>query len=195
MQRTTLTAAALAILAAAPAVLAQRMPGETTVRPVRLGFAGGVIIPRTGATTASLKNGMQGQGFLLFQLPGGLPAIRANVDYAKMKVDQPTTNQASETDERTMIDGVAGIKFDLIPGPVRPYIMAGVGAFNVKDLYGTTSVSDTNFGVDGGAGVSVKLGPIDAFVETRLQNVWTKQGGAAKSSSFQSFPVSFGILF
>lgn len=196
MQRTALSVAAVAMLTAAPALaVAQQMPGAPTVRPVRLGFAGGVIIPRTGATTASLKTGVQGQGFLLFQLPGGLPAIRANVDYAKMKVDHPTTNLAGETDERTMIDGVAGVKFDLIPGPVRPYIMAGVGAFNVKDLYGTTSVSDTNFGVDGGAGVSVKLGPIDAFVETRLQNVWTKQSGAAKSSSFQSFPVSFGILF
>ena len=195
MQRTVVSVAAVAILAAASPIFAQQMPAAQPTHPVRLGFAGGVIVPRTGATAQSLKTGMQGQGFLLFQLPGGLPAIRANVDYAKMKFDKPSTNTTGYAGDRTIIDGVAGIKLDLVPGPIRPYVMAGVGAFNVKDLVGTTSVSDTNFGVDGGAGVSVKIGRIDAFVETRLQNVWTKQQGAIDAKTIQAFPVSFGILF
>jgi opacity protein-like surface antigen len=195
MQRTAVPLAAVAILAAVSSMSAQEMPGAPTTHSVRVGFAGGVIVPRTGATTQSLKTGMQGQGFLLFQLPGGLPAIRANVDYAKMKFDRPSTNTTGDAGDRTIIDGVAGIKLDLVPGPIRPYVMAGVGAFNVKDLVGTTSVSDTNIGVDGGAGVSVKIGRIDAFVETRLQNVWTKKTGTVDAKTIQAFPVSFGILF
>jgi hypothetical protein len=189
-------------LALPPSLGAQRMEGMPTTRPVRFGFGGGVVVPREGATVNSIKTGMQGEGFVLFQLPGGLPAIRANVDYAKMKFDRPATTSGTSnvSGDRTVIDGVAGIKLDLMPGPIRPYIMAGVGAFNIEDVVkasssGETSFSDTNFGADGGAGIAFKLGPISGFVETRLQNVWTKKSGFVDTKTIQAFPVTFGLLF
>ncbi len=74
----------------------------------------------------------------------------------------------------------------------------------MRDVLSATSSTSTglpttnsllNVGIDGGAGISIKLWHIDAVVETRLQNVWTKQGGLIDTKSIQSFPVSFGILF
>jgi hypothetical protein len=179
---------------------AQLLGGDNRI--LRLGFAGGVIVPRTGATLRTFRTGVTGQGFLLLQLPGGLPAIRLNADYAKMDLDQGLT---SGTANRTILDAVAGLKLNLIPGgPIRPYVLAGVGAFNIKDVLSATASTSAglpttnsmlNVGIDGGAGISIKLWHIDAVVETRLQNVWTKQGGLIDTKSIQSFPVSFGILF
>lgn len=170
-------------------------------RILRFGFAGGVIVPRTGATLNTFRTGVTGQGFLLLQLPGGLPAIRLNADYAKMDLDQAVSNV---TGNRTILDAVAGLKINLLPGPIRPYVLAGVGAFNVKDVLSATSSTSSglptsssalNMGIDGGAGITIRLWHIDAMVETRLQNVWTKTGGFIDTKSIQSFPVSFGILF
>jgi hypothetical protein len=55
--------------------------------------------------------------------------------------------------------------------------------------------TSTNLGIDGGAGLAFKLGPITGFAETRLQNVYTKEKGLVDTKSIQSFPVSFGIVF
>jgi opacity protein-like surface antigen len=192
--------AAVMAVVAGSATQAQLLPSSQSdaSRILRFGFGGGVVVPRTGATIETIKTGVQGQGFLLIQLPGGLPALRANFDYAKMKFDRPVVNGGDATSgDRTTLDGVAGMKIDLIHGPIRPYLLAGVGAFDVKDVIQatSTSTSNVNLGVDGGAGISLKLGPIDAFVESRLQNVWTKKSGFIDAKSVQSFPISFGLLF
>jgi hypothetical protein len=174
-------------------------PGAFNDRPLRVGVAGGVVIPRTGGSARELQSGLHGQAFALLRLPAGLPAIRLNVDYAHMQFGKPTTGTttASNVDgARTLLDGVAGIHLDLLHGPVRPYVIAGVGAFNVRDVIESNeAVTSTNFGVDGGAGIAFKLGPIDGFVETRLQNVYTRDKGLVDTKSIQSFPVSFGITF
>jgi len=87
----------------------------------------------------------------------------------------------------------------LLPGPVRPFVMAGLGAFNVKDMIDaastSTSSSKTNFGVDGGGGIEIKLGRLSAFAEAKIQNVYSKNTGAISRSSIQTVPVTFGLLF
>jgi opacity protein-like surface antigen len=198
-----LSTVALAAALTAPALSAQMVQDPFSSRPLRLGIAGGVIVPRTGASIQKLQAGMQGQGFLLIQLPG-LPALRANVDYARMKFDEARLSTGGPTladGDRTILDGVIALKMDLIrTGPIRPYLLAGVGAFNVKDVVegvsgGTQSFSDTNYGFDGGAGIGFRLGPISGFVESRLQNVYTKEKGFVDTKSIQQFPVTFGLVF
>ena len=188
------------VLLAAP-VAAQTAADPFSTRPIRVGFAGGVIVPRTGASVSTLKTGLQGQGFVLIQLPG-LPALRANVDYATMEFDEAQLAGGGAVDaDRTVLDGVLALKLDLVrTGPIRPYLLAGVGAFNVKDVIeggagGTQSFSETNLGFDGGAGIGFKLGPISGFVESRLQNVYTKEKGFVDTKSIQQFPVVFGLVF
>jgi hypothetical protein len=58
----------------------------------------------------------------------------------------------------------------------------------------STSTSQFSFGLDGGAGLAVSIGRLSAFVEGRVQNVYT-QKGMTNLKSIQSVPVSFGILF
>ena len=173
---------------------------------VRVGFGGGVTVPVSDAKDA-LKNGVNGAGFVLVNLFGGtLPALRFAFTYDrfdfKPTVATNTTGTTSTTDPGTsrIIGGTGGIKIHLVPGPIRPFVMAGIGAFNVQDLLNATngqqiSASKTNFGVDGGGGIELKLGRVSAFAEGRIQNVFTQSGGLIKRSSIQSVPVTFGLLF
>jgi hypothetical protein len=92
-------------------------------------------------------------------------------------------------------------------GPLRPYVTAGLGAFSITDAIeslGTPtaevstqtlgSTTTTRFGIDGGAGLALKLGRLEGFIEARLQNVYT-EAGAIDTRSIRSVPVTFGILF
>lgn len=72
-----------------------------------------------------------------------------------------------------------------------------VGGFNVRSALetgGSTSGSKLQFGVDGGAGLGLKVGSLEAFVEARVQNVYTDRG-AIDTKSIRSVPVTFGVLF
>jgi hypothetical protein len=169
---------------------------------IRIGFGGGVSVPTSHAADA-LKSGINGQGYLLLNI--GIP-IRLNLGYQKFDFKQALLagsglSGATATGTSTMMSGVAGITLNLFSlGPLRPYITAGAGAFNLKDELtaaaagGTQSTSKTHFGVDGGAGLRLKLGRIEAFAEGRLQNVYTDKG-VIDTKSITAVPVTFGILF
>ena len=161
---------------------------------VRVGFAGGVVVPTANARNA-LKNGVQGQGFVLLNV-GGFP-LRLNLGYQHFSLAQALS--ASQSGSSDILGGVAGTQIDLLHGPVRPYLLAGLGGFNVMNQLTpangqATSTSQFNFGLDGGAGLAVSLGRLSAFVEGRVQNVYT-QHGATNLRSIQSVPVSFGVMF
>lgn len=168
---------------------------------VRIGLGGGMTVPVSDASDA-FKSGVNGQGFVLVQLPGGLPALRFALGYDRLALKPTVTNPAApgedEAGHSRIISGVAGLKLHLLPGPVRPYVMAGLGAFNIDDLErnaASGSTSKTNFGIDGGAGVEIKIGRLAAFAEGRIQNIYTGQNGLIAKNSIQSVPVSFGIIF
>jgi hypothetical protein len=170
-----------------------------STRPVRVGFGGGVLVPRQGASEQSIERGIHGQGFVLLRLPAGLPALRANVDVARLRFDTPGTATTPGVDgHRSLLAGVLGMKVDLLRGPVRPYLLAGAGAFSIRDAIDGAaggSASQVSFGLDGGAGVALRLGGLDAFVETRLQNVYTRERGLVDTKSIAAFPVTFGVIF
>ena len=166
---------------------------------VRIGFAGGVVVPTADARNA-LKNGVQGQGFLLFNL-GGFP-LRLNLGYQHFNLaDALKSAQSGGGTDRWIEQHPrrGGRDSDQsASGPVRPYILAGVGGFNVTNMLTangqSTSTSQFNWGLDGGAGLAISIGRLSAFVEGRVQNVYT-QKGMADLKSIQSVPVSFGIMF
>lgn len=168
---------------------------------IRVGFGGGVTVPVSDARDA-FKNGVNGTGFVLVRL-GPLPALRFAASYDRFDLKSVATSVAGTgpTDEghSSILGGTVGLKLHLLPGPVQPYVMAGLGAFNVQQLVNqanvSTTTSDTNFGVDGGAGIEIKLGRLAAFAEGRIQNVYTKNGGLINKNSIQSVPVSFGLVF
>ncbi|HEY7877512.1 MAG TPA: outer membrane beta-barrel protein [Gemmatimonadaceae bacterium] len=191
-----LAAAALATLAMAGGLHAQFTTPSGYEQPhkLRIGFGGGVDVPTSNAGDA-FKNGVHGQAFLLVSL-GMLPALRFNLGYSKFNL-KDALNGGGSGDSR-ILSGTAGMKIDLLHGPVRPYVLAGVGAFNIKNTLtasdSTGSASETKFGVDGGAGLAFRVGRIDAFVEGRVQNVFTNKG-VINASTIRTVPVSFGIIF
>lgn len=195
--------AALLTLCVAAPVFAQRgMGGGIDDHMVRVGFGGGVSVPVADAKDA-FKDGVNGTGFVLVHILGGLPALRFAFSYDRYKLKQvgtitPTAGE-DEVGHSQILGGTAGIKLHLLPGPVRPFVMAGLGAFNVKDVIDAASASQstskTNFGIDGGGGVEIKLGRLSAFAEAKIQNVYTKNSGVISKSSIQTVPVTFGLMF
>ena len=169
----------------------QQMPPRT----IRVGFGGGVSVPRSDYRDA-LKNGVNGEAFLLVDPPGPFPPLRFNLSYQKF--DFKDALAAGTSGDSQIFGGTGGFSVDLIRGPVRPYITAGVGAFNVQTSFegsaGSGDFSSTKFGIDGGAGLAVQIGRIDAFLEARLQNVYTERG-FVDQKTIQVIPITFGIVF
>lgn len=195
--------AGLSLLLIATTLHAQGRVDYNQVRKVQFGIGGGAIVPRTKARFQDVMTGATGQAYLLLRPITGFPAIRIGADFARMTFATPTqtVNDADLGVNRTQLGGVASLRFDLMPGPVRPYVLAGVGAFNIRDLIdpdgGGANVTQavTRLGLDGGAGVSFRMGRISGFVETRIQNVYTKDGGMINTKSISAFPVTFGLVF
>jgi hypothetical protein len=195
--------AMLALVAQSASALGQSGGGEPMVR---VGFGGGVTVPVSDAK-AAFNNGVNGTGFVLVNALGpGLPALRFSFTYDRLDYKAAVANSGvgstSTVNPGTsqILGGTVGIKIHLVPGPVSPFVMAGLGAFNVRDLVNATNgsqstLSNTNFGVDGGGGLEMKFGRLSAFAEARVQNVFTQSSGLLKRSSIQSVPVTFGILF
>ncbi|MGH7469444.1 MAG: outer membrane beta-barrel protein [Longimicrobiales bacterium] len=159
---------------------------------VRIGFGGGVSVP-TSNTADALKNGINGQAFLLLDPGIGFP-FRFNLGYQKFDFKEAILGTAV-TGESQILSGVAGLTLNLFSlGPLRPYITAGVGAFSLKETTGEVSESNMRFGIDGGGGLALKLGRLEAFVEGRVQNVYT-EAGVIDTKTIRAIPVTFGILF
>ncbi len=162
---------------------------------IQLGVAGGVIVPTSDARDA-LKQGIHAKAFTLINLLPGLP-LKFDVGYQRFNLKQAILDgMQAESGSQQILSGTGGTQIYLIPGPVRPYITAGVGAFDIRSaLSGQATTSKMQFGINGGAGLSIKLGPISAFVEGDIQNVYTSESGLINKKNIQAVPVSFGLLF
>jgi hypothetical protein len=187
--------AAAALVSVRPAV-AQGGPGGSGNHMVQIGFGGGMSVPTSHAADA-LKSGVNGQAYLLLNI--GIP-IRINLGYQKFDYKSALLGASGATSgQSTMMSGIGGIQLNLVSiGPLGTYVTAGLGAFNVKDeltnVSGTTSSSNLNWGIDGGAGITLKLGRLQAFAEGRVQNIYTDKG-AIDTKTITAIPVTFGVLF
>ena len=216
--RSTLIVLAFAVaLLALLATRARAQPGGSApVRAVRVGIGGGVAVPvgnfkdgyQSGSLRRDLQNGVAGQAFVEFR-PAGLPVgLRASVTYNRFGIDRvrvgSTGAEVSGADGTSeILGGLGNVTLQFPSGPIRPYVLAGVGAFNVKNrftgLTGATAesedVSETDFGINGGAGVTLRLAGLEAFVEARVANVYTKRERFGNLKTVQYVPVTFGLLF
>jgi len=201
---------ALAVLAL-PAIPAAAQFDPHADRPIRIGIGGGVTVPMSDYKDA-LEQGYNGQGFILFR-PAGFPiGLRATFTYNRFTVKDFQIGQDGQflpggggttgqlvTDGYTQVLGALGnVTFELPTGRVRPYLLAGLGAFSIKNqaetATATSSASSTEFGIDGGAGLRLRLFGLDAYLEGRIANVYTDKG-FIDTKSVKYVPVTFGILF
>ena len=190
----------IALLSLSSLVHAQMNGAEMgSNRLVSIGIGGGVSVPVSDAGDA-FKNGFNGQGFVRFNLHQ-LP-IQPRLDFTFSKFDVKDvhlqTPGASGTGQ--IFAGIANVQFALThSGPVRPYIVGGIGAYNTKtDINGVPNVSgssSTDFGINAGAGTLFKLGSmVSGYVEGRIDNVYSNKG-MINADQVQVIPVTFGIVF
>jgi opacity protein-like surface antigen len=198
-----LAIAGLAVVSS-PTLAQVRMTQNGSTRPISIAVGGGISVP-TGDYRDALKNGFNGQGSIIFNLAGLPLALRADLNYNRFDVKQEAIDVpgAPTLDDVTqqVLGGLANITIPFNLGPVAPYITAGLGAFNVKtnfgDGYSGDSESETKFAINGGAGLSIRLFGASAFIEARLNNVYTERGAITTQElkDLQFIPVTFGFLF
>ena len=186
-----------ALLSMIPALAAAQMHDElSSNRLISIGIGGGVSVPVKDADEA-FENGFNGQGFLRFNLrmlpiQPRLDFTFSSFDLDDAKVAMPGTGQ--------IMAGLANFQMYLVQsGPIRPYIVAGVGAYNIKmetkGLLAEAETSETRFGVNAGGGLVIKLGSVvSLYAEGRVDNVYTEEG-LIETDQIQVVPVSFGIVF
>lgn len=192
MKRSLATLAVVLSLA-----LLQSAAAAQSERPVTIGFGGGMSVPVSDAREA-LKNGFHGKAMIRWNAPAIPLALRGSLGYSQLDL----RSLAPGSDGKAKIlSGLANVSWGFPVGPVKPYILAGLGVFNLKtEAAGTSNPSETRFGIDGGAGLEFKLGGISAFIEGRLENIFTDRGlssgvGSAQAFKTQIIPVTFGIFF
>jgi opacity protein-like surface antigen len=179
------------------ALCAAALPLSAQGRLVQVGFGGGMSVPTSNAKEA-FENGIHGRGFVLVDLPG-LPSLRFDLSATKFDWKEAIAGGPTTTGESQVLGGLANISINLLKGPIRPYVMAGLGAFHIRNELQSSGEPDetssqTRFGIDGGAGLAIKIMRLEMFVEGRIQNVYTERG-VIDTKSIQTIPVTFGIIF
>jgi hypothetical protein len=151
-----------------------------------VGFGAGAAIP-TGSFADGDKLGWLGQIIAGITGPSGRLGGRIDGDYSRHSFKGTTSGHT----------GLFGANADVVvnfgttASKARPYLLAGVGFYNVKStLSGTTSysVSDTKGAFNGGAGVNIKTsGNMGVYLEGRFVSV------RAEGGSLNFIPLSIGL--
>jgi len=168
------------------------------VKPFQIGFGGGASIPVSDAKDA-FKKGWHGSGIVRLNLPMMPFGLQGNFSYNHFSLDQ---QKVGFSGSERVLSGIADARFSLpIPGPIKPYLLAGVGTYNIKadpDPAGVASKSTTKFGINGGGGVNIDVPglPVHAFLEGKIENIYTDQGVSGAMTDFKTriVPVTFGIF-
>lgn len=190
---------ATAALASAETAGAQ----DVTARAFTFGVSGGLSVPM-GDFADGVKSGFNAGAHLAFK-PAALP-FGVRVEGQFNQFDLKGLEELGEN-----IDGSARIISGTVNGvfgvpaassAFRPYLIAGVGAYNERvkfDFLGESeSESQTKLGINGGVGIEFGLSGLATFVEARYHMVFDKEddedtGASGKNTTF--IPISFGIKF
>lgn len=192
MRKALCSIAVLAVLACSPLTASAQL--GLAHHFVTVGVGGGMSVPVSDAGDA-FKNGFNVQGFARLNVPK-LPVMpRFDLNFSRFDLDDA---QVGVPGTGQILAGLANLQLSVLPlGPVKPYLIAGLGAYNVKtETEGVTpaTVSKTHFGINGGAGVALNLGMIHGYVEGRVDNVFT-EAGMVDANKIQVVPVTFGLTF
>src|SRR5215204_4593939 len=143
MRSTMIIALSLVAMTAMSADAQFRTNQQGSRRPVSVAFGGGASVP-IGNYKDVLKAGWNGQGSLIFNLPGVPIALRADLNYNKFVFENslPFSTDGSgtvaTTDDITqqILGGLANITIPFNMGPISPYVTAGLAGFNIKTKLG-----------------------------------------------------------
>jgi hypothetical protein len=140
--------------------------GQSDHRPELLVSAG--ITTLTSKSAQLHEGGAHAEGAVLLRtaLPGA-NYVRLDASYHSLPGKAFTTQNVP--DAGLVVLSASAVQQLLIHSAVRPYVMAGVGMYNMDQGGGRES----HFGVTGGFGLRSPLGKIGGFVESRFHHVYT----------------------
>jgi opacity protein-like surface antigen len=152
-----------------------------------IGFGAGAAIP-TGSFADFDKLGWLGQVIAGITGPSGRLGGRIDGDYSRHSYKSPASGH----------DGLFGanadvvLNFGMATSKARPYVLAGVGVYNVKSTgAGGTYASGTSVtkgAFNGGAGVNIKTsGNMAVYLEGRFISI------RASGGSLSFIPLSIGL--
>lgn len=169
-----------------PAAMAAQSGSQ---RPLSLGISGGLSAP-TGDFGKGLDAGYNVTGHLFYNLTSsGKVALRGDVAYDKWSVK--AINDVNLRSLGYSANAIIGLTSS---GTVRPYILGGAGFFGTKTTYNSGSSagrsnSETNFGVQAGAGAQFQLSGFSTFAEARFVSVF------GPNNDMNWLPIVFGVRF
>lgn len=157
-----------------------------------LGIAGGGTAP-SGSLNTTQDMGYNGLVAVQFGVPLIPFKIRADVQYNSFGGANfsSAVNQAAAGTDARVISGSVNAVLPLLPGPIKPYLIAGYGYYDTR-FGGTNAANTRKAGYNYGAGIKVtKL-----FIEARVHNVPNSAFNVANGQTTSTFiPVSVGFMF
>ena len=150
-------------------------------RPFTVGLSGGAAIPLSDLSDTH-KVGYNAAAHLGINMPASPVGFRLEGFYNKFAgQDEGVLSRA----DRRIAGGNVNITYAFGGMGMRPYVIGGVGSYNVKDEGGA---SRTDFGINAGVGAKFQLSGLGTFVEARLHTV-------SGDDQLQFVPITFGIEF
>jgi len=167
-------------VAAAVAVAAVVGVSTGTAQSARIGLGGGLTLPLREYHTTD-NAGWHVLGKVEIDVPESPIDARVDGMYSR------TNQRAPSTGNTTLAGGTADLVWHIptsVPG-LRPYVLAGAGAYNVDVNGGST----TKFAWGAGLGASFAVGAIHAFAESRYISIHLP------GTALRFVPVTAGLSF
>lgn len=176
-------------LAAALAVAAAPAQAQ-----VAFGVSGGVTVP-SGDLNNRQDLGYNGLATVQLGVPAFPLQFRADLQYNSFggKDWINALNQAIDKADTRVISGTINGVLNLLAGPVKPYLIGGVGYYDTK----VTGTENTRkFGYNYGAGVKFGMSRTSLFIEGRMHQIndaVLSVGGGRTTAKY--IPITIGIMF
>ncbi|HEX4440744.1 MAG TPA: outer membrane beta-barrel protein [Thermoanaerobaculia bacterium] len=191
--------AAVLLLAPAPAALAQGAPG------FRLGLSGGAMIP---AEDQSDVYDVGWNAMLLIPINFGASPFGIRLDGAYSEMAPKSDAIQFQSGNTRIIDGTFDFVFGPHLGGFQPYVIGGVGIYDLRfrgeDVSGNDIfvASTTRFGWNVGGGFAFRVGGSNThvFVEGRYTKISLSSDPLhghfeTSGSRFTLIPVNVGVIF
>jgi len=159
-----------------------------------VGLAGGGTTP-SGSLSDRQDIGYNGLVTLQASVPLIPFRLRADLQYNSFggsSFSNAFSQAVAGSDARVISGSINGV-FTVLPGPVQPYLIGGVGYYDTR-IGGSSSTRRAGFNY--GGGVKVGLLGTSLFVEGRVHQVRNGAFDVAHSRTTGRFiPVNIGIMF
>lgn len=158
------------------------------------GLAAGATTP-SGSLNDRQNLGYNGLATLQVAVPLFPLQLRADLQYNSFggKDFVNSLNSAVKGNDARVISGSINGVFSLLPGPIKPYVIGGVGYYDTKFA---GNESTRKVGYNFGGGVKFGLTGASIFVEARMHQIndaaFDVSGGRTTA---RFIPVTVGIIF